>query len=223
MNSCHCSLFIEKKVQKVPTEIFTMHLFPQKMCVIDLADASGREDYEFELMNDDWFNQTPLLRNKIKPFCISFGRLTAYECCITCFAKGHDNQLENAGQVHLYLSFYKTQVLFVLRIESSPTSKCVEVLQKNGSGTNFPEHPVFQRFSLFLLLLLMLLITNLTLTQAYLDSWTHTWLQVITNDYRSKPAHIALTQPNLDDYPYPNWLQVIRDNYKENYYKWLQI
>ena len=174
MNSCHCSLFIEKKVQKFPTERFTMHLFPQKMCVIDLADASGREDYEFKFMNDDWCNHTPLLRNKIKPFCISFGRLTAYECCITCFAKGHDNQLENAGQVHLYLSFYKTQVLFVLRIESSPTSKCVEVLRKNGSGTNFPEHPVFQRFSLFLLLLLMLLITNLTLTQAYLDSWTHT-------------------------------------------------
>ena len=55
------------------------------MCVIDLADASGRADYEFEFMNDDWFNQTPLLRNKIKPFCISFGRLTAYECCITYF------------------------------------------------------------------------------------------------------------------------------------------
>ena len=54
MNSCHCSLFIEKKVQKFPTERFMMHLFPQKMCVIDLADASGREDYEFEFMNDDW-------------------------------------------------------------------------------------------------------------------------------------------------------------------------
>ena len=52
-----------------------MHLFPQKMCVIDLADASGRTDYEFEFMNDDWFNQTPLLRNKINP--ISFGGLTA--------------------------------------------------------------------------------------------------------------------------------------------------
>ena len=54
MNSCHCSLFIEKKVQKFPTERFTMHLFPQKMCVIDLADASDRTDYEFEYMNDDW-------------------------------------------------------------------------------------------------------------------------------------------------------------------------
>ena len=75
MNSCHCSLFIEKKVQKFPTERFTMHLFPQKMCVIDLADASGREDYEFEFMNDYWLNQTPLLRNKIKLFCNSFGRL----------------------------------------------------------------------------------------------------------------------------------------------------
>ena len=52
-----------------------MHLFPQKMCVIDLADASGREDYEFEFMNDYWLNQTPLLRNKIKLFCNSFGRL----------------------------------------------------------------------------------------------------------------------------------------------------
>ena len=75
MSSCHCSLFIEKKVQKFPTEIFSMHVFPRKMSEIDLADASGREDYEFEFMNDDWFNQTPLLRNKIKPFCISFGRL----------------------------------------------------------------------------------------------------------------------------------------------------
>ena len=65
------------------------------------------------------------------------------------FCLGHDNQLENAGQVHLYLSFYKTQVLFVLSIESSPTSKCVEVLRKNGSGTNFPEHPFFKRVSPF--------------------------------------------------------------------------
>ena len=54
MNSCHCSLFIEKKVQKFPTERFTMHLFPRKMSEIDLADASGRADYEFEYMNDDW-------------------------------------------------------------------------------------------------------------------------------------------------------------------------
>ena len=51
MNSCHCSLFIEKKVQKFPTEIFSMHVFPRKMSEIDLADASGRADYEFEYMN----------------------------------------------------------------------------------------------------------------------------------------------------------------------------
>ena len=54
MSSCHCSLFIEKKVQKFPTEIFSMHVFPRKMSEIDLADASGRADYEFEYMNDDW-------------------------------------------------------------------------------------------------------------------------------------------------------------------------
>ena len=53
MSSCHCSLFIEKKVQKFPTEIFSMHVFPRKMSEIDLADASGRADYEFEYMNDD--------------------------------------------------------------------------------------------------------------------------------------------------------------------------
>ena len=94
MNSCHCSLFIEKKVQKFPTEIFSMHVFPWKMSVIDLADASGREDYEFE-----WW-------------------------------------LVNHW-------------LFVLRTESSPTSMCVEVLRKNGSGTNFPEHPFFKRVSPF--------------------------------------------------------------------------
>ena len=87
-----------------------------------------------------------------------------------------------------------------------------------GQGPIFRNIRFSKELSLFLLL-----ISNLTLTQAYLDSWTHTWLQMITNDYRSNPRVITLTQSNLDDYPIPTtdckWLQVIRDDHEENYYQ----
>ena len=86
--------------------------------------------------------------------------------------------------------------MFVLRTESSPTSKCVEVLRKNGSGTNFPEHPFFKRVSPF----------PAADFKSHLDPGLPGLMDahLIANDYRSKPALIALTQPNLDDYPYPN-------------------